>query len=51
MSGKAGWRGLIEEYREFLPVDDGSPVVTLNEGGTPLVHAPRLSERVGPTSG
>ncbi len=43
----AGWRGIIEEYREFLPVDAGSPVVTLQEGATPLVHAPRLSERVG----
>jgi threonine synthase len=44
---RAGWRGIIEEYREFLPVDGSSPVVTLHEGGTPLVHAPRLSERVG----
>ena len=42
-----GWRGIIEEYRDFLPVDAGSPVVTLQEGATPLVHAPRLSERVG----
>ena len=41
-----GWRGIIEEYRDFLPVDAGSPVVTLQEGATPLVHAPRLSERV-----
>jgi threonine synthase len=41
------WRGVVEEYREFLPVDDGTPVVTLLEGGTPLVPAPRLSERVG----
>jgi threonine synthase len=43
----AVWRGVIEEYREFLPVDDGTPVVTLQEGGTPLLPAPRLSERVG----
>jgi threonine synthase len=41
------WRGLIEEYRAFLPVSDDSPVVTLLEGGTPLIPAPRLSERVG----
>jgi len=40
------WRGVVEEYREFLPVDADSPVVTLHEGATPLVHAPRLSERV-----
>ncbi len=43
----AGWRGVIEEYREFLPVTNKTPVVTLLEGGTPLVPAPRLSERVG----
>jgi threonine synthase len=42
-----GWRGIIEEYRSFLPVDDDTPVVTLLEGGTPLVPAPRLSERMG----
>ncbi len=41
------WRGVIEEYREFLPVTDATPVVTLQEGGTPLLPAPRLSERVG----
>jgi threonine synthase len=41
-----GWRGVIEEYREFLPVDDSTPVVTLCEGGTPLLPAPRLSERM-----
>jgi threonine synthase len=40
------WRGVIEEYREFLPVSDSTPVVTLHEGATPLLPAPRLSERV-----
>ncbi|MDQ1438487.1 MAG: threonine synthase [Acidimicrobiaceae bacterium] len=47
--GAAGWPGLIEEYRAFLPVSEATPVVTLLEGGTPLVPAPRLSERVGAT--
>jgi threonine synthase len=42
-----GWRGVIDEYRPFLPVDDDTPVVTLLEGGTPLLPAPRLSERTG----
>jgi threonine synthase len=42
-----GWRGLIEEYRSFLPVSNDTPVVTLLEGGTPLLEAPRLSQRVG----
>ena len=43
----AAWRGVIEEYRQLLPVGDGEPVVTLLEGGTPLLPAPRLSDRVG----
>jgi threonine synthase len=38
---------LIERYRDRLPLEDGDPVVSLNEGSTPLVEAPRLSERVG----
>jgi threonine synthase len=43
----AGWRGLIEEYRDHLPVSAATPVVTLQEGNTPLLPATRLSERVG----
>jgi threonine synthase len=42
-----GWRGLIEEYRAYLPVSAATPVVTLQEGNTPLLPAPRLSERIG----
>ncbi len=38
---------LIERYRDHLPLDQGDPVVTLNEGSTPLIHSPRLSDRVG----
>jgi threonine synthase len=38
---------LIERYRDRLPLEDGDPVVTLNEGSTPLIHSPRLSDRVG----
>ena len=44
---KGGWRGVMEEYRDLLPLSAETPVVTLLEGGTPLVPAPRLSERVG----
>ena len=40
------WRGVIEEYRDRLPVTADTPVVTLLEGGTPLVRAPVLSARV-----
>jgi threonine synthase len=42
-----GWPGLIEAYRPRLPVSDDSPVVTLQEGATPLVPAPELSRRTG----
>ncbi|MDT0307181.1 threonine synthase [Streptomyces sp. DSM 44917] len=41
------WRGVIEEYRDRLPVTAETPVVTLREGGTPLVPAQTLSERTG----
>jgi threonine synthase len=42
-----GWPGLIEAYRSRLPVSDSSPVVTLQEGATPLLPAPELSRRTG----
>src|SRR5579863_3805475 len=41
------WPGLIEHYRRFLPVTDSTPVVTLNEGNTPLIEAPAIAERLG----
>ena len=41
------WRGLIEAYRDRLPVTDATPVVTLHEGNTPLVPAPVLSAKTG----
>jgi threonine synthase len=39
--------GLIEAYRHRLPVTAATPVITLYEGGTPLLPAPRLADRVG----
>jgi len=39
--------GLIERYRRHLPFAEGDPVVSLDEGATPLVLAPRVSERAG----
>jgi len=42
------WRGVIEEYRKFLPVTDRTPVVTLCEGNTPLIRATRLAKRIAP---
>ena len=41
------WRGVIEEYRERLPVTEATPVVTLREGGTPLVRSGPLSSETG----
>jgi threonine synthase len=43
-SGAHQWRGVIEEYRDRLPVTDKTPVVSLCEGGTPLIYACHLSE-------
>lgn len=41
------YQGLINRYREFLPVDDSTPVVTLNEGNTPLIKADNLAKKIG----
>ena len=40
-------RGLIERYRDRLPLEPDDPIVSLEEGSTPLIDAPRLSERIG----
>ena len=45
----AGGRGIIHRYRERLPVSDTTPVVTLDEGDTPLIHSSRLSDEVEAT--
>ena len=42
------WRGVIEEFRKFLPVTEQTPVVTLCEGNTPLIRANRLAKRICP---
>ncbi|MCU1438634.1 MAG: threonine synthase [Naasia sp.] len=41
------WRGVIREYADRLDVSEATPVVTLGEGGTPLIPAPALSARTG----
>lgn len=41
------WNGLIQEFAEFLPVTDKTPKLTLQEGNTPLIHLPKLSEKLG----
>ena len=45
--GAHHWRGVIEEYRHRLPVSAATPVISLLEGGTPLIHAAYLSELLG----
>ena len=44
VSGAHQWRGVIEEYRGRLPVSDDTPIITLREGGTPLVRSDPLSD-------
>ncbi|KAB2954619.1 threonine synthase [Heliorestis acidaminivorans] len=41
------WQGIIPAFKEFLPVTEGTPMLTLKEGNTPLLRAPRLSEQLG----
>ncbi len=40
--------GIIEHYRAFLPVSDATPIVSLCEGDTPLIEAPRLAKAIAP---
>src|SRR6266480_3549862 len=46
-AGPRQWRGVIEEYRERLPVSDATPVISLGEGGTPLVRSGPFSVETG----
>ncbi|WP_431280053.1 threonine synthase [Leifsonia poae] len=41
------WRGVLREYADRLNISDATPIVTLGEGGTPLLPAPALSARTG----
>jgi threonine synthase len=41
------WRGLIHRYGKYLPVSSETPVITLYEGDTPLIHSCHLSEKLG----
>jgi threonine synthase len=46
-SSKMLWKGIIEEYREFLPVTDKTPIVTLNEGNTLLIKVQNIRKKLG----
>jgi threonine synthase len=41
------WKGLLEEYKEFLPVTNETPMLSLHEGNTPLIHLKNLSKEWG----
>jgi threonine synthase len=41
------WRGLLHQYKDYLPITEHTPMLTLNEGNTPLVHLSSLSEELG----
>src|SRR3954465_1856881 len=43
----ASWKGVIEQYAQYLPVTEATPIVTLNEGNTPLIPAKNLVEAIG----
>lgn len=41
------WKGIIDKYREYLPVSDNTPIITLYEGNTPLIKAQKLPKILG----
>ena len=41
------WKGLLEEYKEYLPINESTPMLTLNEGNTPLIKLEKLSAEWG----
>ena len=47
MSSNTNWPGVIRRYSEYLPVTEATPVITLNEGDTPLIRVPNFVESIG----
>ena len=41
------YKGIIEKFREFLPITDKTPIVSLLEGNTPLIKSAHLSNMIG----
>src|SRR5687767_4800474 len=41
------WQGVIHRYADYLPVTSDTPVVTLNEGNTPLIRVPNFVDAIG----
>ena len=42
-----GNRGVLERYREYLPITEATPIISLGEGSTPLVRSRYLSQEIG----
>ena len=40
------WQGLVKEFKEYLPVNQSTPALTLNEGHTPLIYCENLSQKL-----
>ncbi len=47
LHGIERWQGVIHRYADFLPVSEATPVVTLNEGNTPLIQVKNFVEAIG----
>lgn len=45
------WKGVIDAYRSYMPFSDDTAIVSLSEGNTPLILAPRLAELIAPGAG
>ncbi len=45
------WTGVIRQYLDYLPFDESTSIITLNEGNTPLIPADRLAESLAPGAG
>ena len=41
------WNGLLQEYKDYLPITENTPMLTLNEGNTPLIKLEHLSKEWG----
>ena len=41
------WNGVISHYRDYLPITEKTPIITLKEGNTPLIEARNLSKAIG----
>ena len=44
---KKRWPGLIEAYKQYLPVTKKTPIISLNEGNTPLIFSDSISKLIG----